>query len=202
MAMRRPKAAGVALGLLAGLGGGLLGYRSYALRKQAAAPAPATEAIVASAPAEGAAPRSPHANETPPGAAAAPPADPEQPTGTAAEREAKLLARLAAPAPDSPAAREAELLRRVDSGLLPAATRPLLQTRPLAPVGPERLARAEAVTRGREADEERRASLGIWPAIQESEPPPGPPLPVARPPPPRPRPPRLELPARLDQWGE
>jgi len=182
MARRRLQVAGVALGLLAGLAGGLLGYRSHALRKEAAAQA------------TGLGPRSPSVNEAPPRG--------EPPAGTAAEREAELVSRLAAAGPGSPAAREEELLRRLDRGLLPAATQPLLQARPVASIGPEGLARAETITHGREAEEAQRAREAAWPAIEEAEPPPGPLLPVARPPPPRPRPPRLELPARLDQWGE
>lgn len=151
--------------------------------------------------------------------------------GTAAEREARLMARLAgsspapgapsagaldahpserqaapsarsAPPPGSPAAREAELLRRVAEGGLPAATRPLVVRPPLAAIAPEARARADLLASGRQADEARRARETAWPAIEEAEPPPGPrphETPAGKP---RSRAPRLELPSRLDQWGE
>lgn len=181
MGSRRAKVTGVALGLLAALGGGIYGYRSYALRKKAQGPT----------------------------ATSTPTATPE---GTPAEREARLLAGLDAapsapdaaawPLPGTPAAREAELLRRVGDGLLPAAARPLVALRAKGePLSPASLALAESIAHDRAMAEERRAREAAWPAIQEAEPPPGPTAAV-RPPPPKPRPPRLELPARLDQWGE
>jgi len=113
--------------------------------------------------------------------------------------------------PDSPAAREAALLRSLAE---PAAAGPPPASASIAPLAiqPQIVPRLAAETRSaadaaaevRAAFDVRGRAVPTWPPLDESDPPPGPRLDHAQ----RPArkvaraPPAVEVPDRLDRWGE
>jgi hypothetical protein len=152
---------------------------------------------------------SPSAERASPSTDGPPPAHPADPGSPAHEERGGAPA---AP-PDSPAAREARLMQKADAaaagpvvapGTVGAGFPAPIPEEARRPISAEARRRADAAALARTTAPEPRRPGPVWPAFEETDPPPGPPRTVLsqKPPAPRPARARVGLPARLDRWGE